>query len=982
MANRNVARGVRIALLAAGAATAGLHAPSVLAQAQELEQIVVTGSRIARAELESNAPLALVSSADIARTGLVNVGDILQNLSATDGTGLRPITTATNGSDGASQISLRNLGAERTLILVDGRRWVTDGSNIVDLNTIPASMIERVEVLKDGASAIYGSDAIAGVINIITKKQFDGLQLDAYYGVTERGDGAQDNYGITVGASGERSNVILGINYSSQEEIMAGDRKISKVSIYGCSDPASLDAFGGFCGSGTGQYGRFFVTGLPGSYTLRPGAAGDTPDDFNPWSNAARYNFAPVNYLQQPVERTNVFASGNMELTDHIEAYTKVVYTKIQSAQQLADVPATMAVNGSQGPQWTIPIAADQYFNPWDAAINQSFWRAVPVGPRNPTYDYDTYGINLGVKGDFQAMARTFNWDVGLQYNDGQYDNVGNNYINLFNLRNALGPSFRDTAGVLRCGTPGNVIRGCVPLNIFGGPDLGVAAGVVTPEEAEQMINYIGYTQVSTAGLTSTNWYGDISSEIFDLPAGPLGIAVGMEYRKNEYFNQPDTLVASGGSSDNFQEPTKGTVDVTEYYVEINIPLLKDLPGAQELTLNAANRWSDYSTYGKVGLQKIETEPGSPSTSKLNLVWRPIDEVMVRGSWGETFRAPSVVDLYSGGGESFPQASDPCRTTNWANLSVDARARCVADNVPVGGVVQTNTQIRALVGGNPFLEPEEGENYSFGVVWEPSFVDNLSLTIDYWNIALEQAIQTFGAGTVLSRCYVSGDLAYCPFVERISTGEIATVRTAGFNAAEREADGIDFSVRYSFDTERYGTFGFQWDTTYTMSDKFKLSTSSQFTEYTGFYDGEVHWEWRSNLVTTWSLGDLSAAWTMRYTSELEEDCTWWTGLGATDAKGKPVICSDPNRVQPNDLADFFGYDPDDNDVGVNVLDSKVYHDLQVSYAAPWNGVFTVGGRNIFGTEPPTVNNSFAHSFDGAYDLPGGAYWYASYKQNF
>ena len=167
MANRNVARAVRLALIAAGATSAGFHAPAVIAQDAELEQIVVTGSRIARSELESDAPLALVSSADIARTGLVSVGDVLQALSSTDGTGLRPITTQTNGSDGASQISLRNLGAERTLILVDGRRWVTDGSGIVDLNTIPSSMIERIEVLKDGASAIYGSDVLAGIINFI-----------------------------------------------------------------------------------------------------------------------------------------------------------------------------------------------------------------------------------------------------------------------------------------------------------------------------------------------------------------------------------------------------------------------------------------------------------------------------------------------------------------------------------------------------------------------------------------------------------------------------------------------------------------------------------------------------------------------------------------------------------------------------------------------------------------------------------------------
>jgi iron complex outermembrane receptor protein len=985
MANRNVARAVRLALIAAGATSAGFHAPAVIAQDAELEQIVVTGSRIARSELESDAPLALVSSADIARTGLVSVGDVLQALSSTDGTGLRPITTQTNGSDGASQISLRNLGAERTLILVDGRRWVTDGSGIVDLNTIPSSMIERIEVLKDGASAIYGSDAIAGVINIITKKEFEGVQLDAYYGTTSAGDGAQDNYGVTIGANGERGNGVVNINYSSQEAIFAKDRKISKTPYYGCTDPNVYDPFG-LCGSASTPWGSFAVPGLSGRRTLaQDGSTGESADDFVPFTSLARFNFAPQNYMQQPVERTNIFASGNYEITDHVEAYAKAVYTKIESSQQLASVPLTANMNGANGPQWQIPISSASYFNPFGQTISAWNSRSVVLGPRNPTYDYDVYGVNLGVKGDFDAFERTFNWDMGLQYNDGQYDSVGKNYVNLFNLKNALGPSFRDTEGVLRCGTPGAVISGCVPYNVFGGPDLGLANGVITAEEQAQMKNYVGYTQVSTSGNTSTNWYADISTELFQLPAGALGVAIGLEDRKNEYFDQPDTLVASGGSSDNFSEPTKGQQTVFEYYIEANIPVLKDVVGAQELTVNVANRWSEYDAKGRVGLENVESEPGNPSTTKISLIWRPIDQLMIRGSWGETFRAPSVVDLYAGQGESFPQVQDPCNTGGWATLTAEGQQQCIDDGVPVGGWVQPTGQLRALIGGNPDLTPEQGDNLTYGFVWEPTFLDNFSMTVDYWSIQLEDAIQYFGASTTLSRCYRALETDYCDLVDRTVLGEVAGINTTYFNAAEREASGVDLGLRYSFDTEGWGSFGFQWDTTYVLEDKFKLSDATEWTEATGIYDGVVHWELRSNLTTTWSLDNLSAAWTMRYTSELEDDC--WVGspdygYGYTKFNDgeTPMLCSDPNKKMSNDLADYWGYER--GTVGVNILDSMVYHDLQVSYSAPWNGVITVGGRNIFGSEPPLVNNSFAHSFDGAYDLPGGPYWYASYKQNF
>lgn len=975
---------VRMVIAAAGAAVI-VPLSSSFAHAQEggeekLEQVVVTGSRIVSSELESVAPLTVVSAEDIARTGLNNLGDVLFNLSSSDGTALRPITTATNGSDGSSQISLRNLGSGRTLVLVDGRRWITGGSGVVDLNTIPTAMIERVEVLKDGASAIYGSDAIAGVINVILRKNFDGIQLNANVGITDQGDGRQDSYSLTIGASSDKSSGVIGLAYAAQEPIFARDRTIAQTPLYGCTDPADPTKLTAAyaCGSASNAYGRFVVGGS--SRALIPGQAGTSPSHFRGFTNADRYNYAPVNYIQQPVARYNLFSAGSTQLSDNVEAYAKLAYTKIQAAQQLAEVPATPSVAGANGPQWTIGIPSTNVFNPFGAQINSWGFRFVAVGPRNPTYDYDTYGVNLGMKGDFEFADKTLSWDVGVQSNVGRYDSVGNNYINLFNLRNAVGPSFRDSQGTLRCGTPTAIIPGCVPFNVFGGPDLGVAKGVITAAEARAMVNYVGYTQVSTAGLDSTNWYADVSTELFDLPAGPVAVAVGFEYRKNDYFDQPDTLVASGGSSDNFSEPTKGGTAVKEYFIEAAIPIVKDLPFINELNLSFANRWSDYSGSGRVGLTSVDVSPGKPSTYKAGLTWRPIEEVLVRATIGETFRAPSVTDLFAGKGEGFPVSSDPCNTSSFGSLNAAQKARCQAAGVPVGGAVQLNSQLRQLGGGNPNLQPEEGENWTAGIVWDASVVPGLSITLDYWSVELDNAISGFGAGTILSRCHRLLQEEYCGFIERITadgSGSVAAVNATSFNAAQRQAAGWDLGVRYALETERFGRFSWQWDTTKVTKDRSKLFDSTDFTDYVGYYTGGVSWEVRSNLSTNWQYGDFSVNWTMRYMSEQLSECFWFNNFGETDKDGNAWTCNNPDGA----ALEFFGWDPA-SDKGFNRFGSHIYHDLQASWKTPWKGVVTIGGRNITGKEPVVTDGSFAHSFEGAYDLPGGPYWYAAYSQKF
>ena len=334
------------------------------ADAEDVEEVIVTGSKIKKSVFDSSKPLEIISDAAIERTGLNNIGDILQSISSNDGNGIRPVTTATNGGDGSNEISLRNLGAGRTLVLVDGRRWVTDAFGSVDMNTIPASIIQRVEILKDGASSIYGSDAVAGVINIITKKDYDGFEMRAFTGEYEAGYGKQDSISMQFGSTSEKSSSILSLSFATQAEIMAGEIPRANQPYYGCSNvpnsgtgpqnsptnlgpsPEQNSGYGNFapasdsfvCGSSFPAYGRYFTL----NKYLEPGKSGASVDDFIPWSNAGRYNYAPVNHVQNPIDQYSVYGYSDYDISDDLTAYVQINYTKSRRDNQLAQVPMTV----------------------------------------------------------------------------------------------------------------------------------------------------------------------------------------------------------------------------------------------------------------------------------------------------------------------------------------------------------------------------------------------------------------------------------------------------------------------------------------------------------------------------------------------------------------------------------------------------------------------------------------------------------------
>lgn len=970
----------------AGTGAAFAQAAPATTAPNELDRVTVTGSRIRQVDKESASPVLTIDRTQLEATGLTSVGDVLFNITASDGGALRNITTSTNGSDGTQNVSLRGLGATRTLVLVNGRRWLTDGNGTVDLNTIPLAVVERIEVLKDGASAIYGSDAIAGVINVITRKNFEGGEARAYLGAYSKGDGFQQSYDFTLGSNNDRVNTVFSLSYTDQTPVLAKDRTLSEVPVFGGGDLSS----GGYFGSGStlrGNFTRCAATptvnlatgfrscGAAGSaLTLNEGSKGTSPGDFRKFvsyttdgsGHSDRYNYSPVNYLLQPIQRFNIYGQGTLKLTDHVTANVQATYVKRRSEQQLAEVPLTMDIRGLQGPQYAFTPSKDSFFNPFKQDIRNFNFRAQAVGPRHNSYDVDALAVTTWLEGDFELFGRGMFWDAGYSYLDTKSNLQGANYVNLFNLKNAVGASRRNAVtGALQClDAGGNVIAGCTPYNLFGGPDLGLAAGTITKAEYDAMNRYIRYTLVEAQEAKTKDYFANLSGDIFDLPAGPLGFAVGVEHRTNSYYDQPDALVAGGGSSTNFREPTSGNISSDEQYAELNIPVLADVPFFKLLELNLAARHSKYDSSGVFGPNQVNPDIGGDVSRKVGIKWKMFDQFLLRGTYSESFRAPSVSDLFSGGQESFPNALDPCAIGRFAGLSAASQAKCVADGVPQGGYAQPNTQIRALNGGNPNLKPEFGTTKSLGFVYSPTWLNNFEMTLDWYNIKLQDALAFRGAQTVLNNCYRSLDPFFCGFVKRDSSGNVFDLRGSSFNQTNGQVEGYDMQLKYRLPETAYGRFGFQFDSTYqTKNDLFGT---------VGEYNGSPTWRLRSNLTTTWQMGDFDATWAMRYYSGLDEDCSGYENLddyGIT--VGKQELCNktDPSKFAATRTAE-------------NHLGAVTYHDIQVGWKTPWNAKVSVGARNVFGKEPPRTLNSFAHSFDGAYDLPQGGFYYMQYNQKF
>ncbi|MEH6422193.1 TonB-dependent receptor [Pseudomonas sp. CGJS7] len=889
-------------------------------QATTLDRVEVVGSRIKRADLETSQPVFTLSREEIQKQGLTSIADVLQRIS-TNGAALN--RTFNNGGDGSASISLRNLGAKRTLVLLNGRRWSTQLDGSVDLNTIPSAIIERVEVLKDGASTIYGSDAIAGVVNIVTRSNYEGAEASAYIGQFGQGDGGREAYDFTLGVRNDRGSLLLGASYVKEDEVMAGARKISA---------GGPPFFGGQ--SPVGVPGSFVDPKDNKTYILGPNG------QFVPFnSDVHGYNTAPDNYMLTPQERTGIFAQGLYDITDKVTFRSEFLYNQRTSEQLLAAMP----VSGYK-------LSKDSIYNPTKGTANPrdltTSRRYVESGGRSFNQDVKTFHFYGGFEGVFDVGERQFNWDVGYRYDRTDENSLTYGLFNKQAINNAMGPSFIDAGGVARCGTPSAIIQGCVPINPLG------PIGSIS----KQALDYISFTAHDSTKLESKSYTLNVTGDLFDLPAGPLSFAAGYERRSESGQFDPDAFIASGQSTGNGTKPTKGSYSLDDLYLELSVPVLKDLPFAKLLDFSLATRRSDYDTFG------------STLNSKFGFRWKPFDDLMIRGNWAEGFRAPDIIALYRGDADSFESYADPCSRHSGRRSNAAINAKCLAEGLPAsfeqpGSGSSRQTREPFTFGSNPDLMPETSTSTTLGFVYNPSWLPGFDISVDWYRIKIKDAITTPTVRFILDKCYTgtaAEQAIYCKLFKRDmsypgSPGIITDMDLRPMNAAQYEVEGYDMTMHYRLPETRWGKFAISWDTTYTARWDFKATKDSEAEKRLGRYfggDRDPYWRIRSNLNLDWTYGDFGATWGMRYMSGLEEECP----------QAYAQYCSNPKEL-------------------TNRLPATTYHDVQFRYNTPWNATVAVGSNNVFAKEPPLALTAPYNQFDPQYDVPG-RFYYLQYRQRF
>ncbi|HWT12795.1 MAG TPA: TonB-dependent receptor, partial [Allosphingosinicella sp.] len=849
------------------------------AATEDDQAILVTGSRIRRDPLDQDQPVVFVDRQDIDRTGLVSTAEVLQRLPSSGGALNSRFNNSGNFGNppdgggvgaGAAEVDLRYLGSRRTLVLLDGLRYVNAASasgvpGSVDLNTIPENMIERIEVLQAGAGAIYGSDAIAGVVNIIPLTSQDGIRAAVQAGGFLEGDGFTQSYQLSWGSgdSSDSTRIVVGGHYVRQDEVSAGSRELSQFPTPG------LGACDNTCSSGTPN-GRFIL--LDQDLTLIAPVIGRaaTPADFRNFAGAPdRFNFAPYNLQQIPLERYGAFVTLVQELGETANLTVRGIYNRRNSRNQAAPLPLFVGPDAGNGNLLdTISIDVTNPFNPFGVTLrgddpltddgndettedneqNLTFIgrRVVEGGPRRYDQEVDTYYASATLDGSFEMLGHDWYWDVNGVWGRNRAEQTVQGNINAANLARALGP-------VANCTGP------CVPFNIFGG------AGSIT----EAMLAYVSFEQRDSSRQRLWDVSANITGGLFELPGGTAAIALGVEHRDQKGRFDPDPIVAAGLGSDIPALPTSGGFNVDEAFAELRLPLLAETPFFHRLEVTGAARYSDYSS------------SGSTTTFSAGVNWEPIEDLLFRGSWAEGFRAPSIGELFGTPSRFDQEVRDPCSadTTTGRNFSNDAtvRANCIAEGVPAdGSYEQLNSQISVLTGGNEDLSAETSESWVFGAVWRPSFAPRLSLEANYFDIRVDGAIQAIDAAVLLGRCANTLDALSCDAITRTNSGQISQIRGFLQNIASIETDGFDVTLNYRSPATGLGTFGLFWTNTFLRNYTVSVPATDGITviEREGTEQGspdQAFPRYKSTAILDWTLGAFGASLTGRYIGGVDED---------------------------------------------------------------------------------------------------------------
>ena len=929
---------VRTCLALGAVGVLGLTAAPAFAQeesGQTLERIEVTGSRIRAVDVETAQPVFSISRQEIEAQGFASVADILQNISAAGSPPISRAAPLSSGENpGGQYIDLRGIGANRTLVLVNGKRLPLTTSGLQDLSAVPAIMVERIDILKDGASSIYGSDAIAGVVNIITRRNFDGMQVEAYYGQFSEGDGETERFSGVLGTNSDRGYITLGAEYRKENGVWAKDRDFA--------DPRRNPTV-------VGQWGNFLYNG--GYWAPDRGSSAIGLENFHRQTSDDTSVPTDQMHFQSPLEARTLFISAGYDLSSAVHFSADVGYSQRTADSQIAGYPFQSAAFGT-------PMSAGSYFNP----VGQSLtWRRRGWEvPRTTSRELNSWRFAPSLEGTLDFGKRYIDWQVGYTYADNDLTNVQRGDFHLANVAASVGPSFLNDNGIVQCGTPDAPIAlsSCTPWNPFAG----FGTGAVENSLDDPAVQAFLFPTFQSIGSTSTTTYfANASGNLFTLPAGDLSYAVGYERRKEKGGYSPDALSQSGAASTLAAGATYGEYSLDEFFVELDIPLISEVTGFQELGLSIASRYSDYDSFGDT------------TNNKVGFRWRPINDLLVRATWAEGFRAPSISQLYGGGSQTFTTGfRDPCDS-----VYGDARgsARCLQD-VPADyrqlrqGFVPTTgpadqTPVPFVSGSNALLQPETAESYTAGIVYSPSFVENLNISLDWWRIEIEDTMVSDHPNNILSDCYISLIESRCAMFSRDPNMHIVNNLTYGQrNAGFTKIEGFDFGVNYRYESENFGAFGVNWNSSY-FSDYLTKSTNDPgviAAPSVGFArNGGIVFRMRSNLGLSWSYGDFGATWGMRYYSNSKELCA---------VAGR---CNSPGYSAPWTQGAIQNY---------HTNGSTTYNDVQVRWNAPWDATISLGANNVFDKIAPPMYSQPSSNFDyyGGFDI--GRFVYMKYQQNF
>jgi iron complex outermembrane receptor protein len=927
---------------------------------KNLESVTVTGSRIRGVDIETAQPVITITQADIQKTGLVNVGDILQNLTISGSpTFSKASVLLANTEQGGQYVNLYNLGENRTLVLVNGKRWMTSLNGLTDVSTIPASLIDHIDVLKDGASAIYGSDAIAGVVNIILKDHYDGAEFNGSVGQNQGGDGRTQAYSVTFGSTTDKSSMVFSATFNKTDPVWAKSRNLTQY-MYG-PDYGLLGL------SGTGPWGRVTDPNTGDSYVINhtggysgQGVGADSTQlgNYHPGPNYPDDYFNPTSQMmeQLPTELKSMFTQESYNITDNITFKATGMYAERSSSTQVAGYPFNTAIL-VPGINPSVLLSGDSYYNPFPGQdVNVA--RRVTELPRIANEESKSFHFDAGFDGAFQVGQYSWNWDAGFDYNKYDIESHSSGNLNLVNLQKAMGPSFLNSEGAVQCGTAADPIAlsSCVPFNILGGPSASTPAA----------LQYINALEQMSMQSVSKEFTANITGGLFEMPlnAGTFSFAAGVDHRAVNGYNDPDPMASQGYTTDLVSGPTSGGYTLNEAYLELSIPVLKDLPGVKSLSFDVASRYSNYSNFG------------STTNNKYSFQYLPIEDLKLRGTFAKGFRAPTIGDLYGGGSQSFDYYTDPCDVSFGSRGNGAVSANC---NAALGSAAanfhQLDTAGNPVQGpgtqgatpffqstGNTALQPEKSTTRTLGLIYSPHFVDGLDFTLDYYKIRINNVITGISADYTLDQCYQYSVQSFCDQFTRDAKGQVVGLREGTANLGWVQTSGYTFGATYRLPQTSFGQFNVSLDANYLDEYTEQSEPGAQKVNYAGQW-GSPHW--RINTGVDWKLGNWGATWDVRYYGAFLDQC-----FSTSD----PVAhCNMPDYESKN-----WGYGTGANRMGVVIM-----NDIQGSYQLPWNATVAVGVRDMFNKHPPinfSVSNNSGTFIDPVLDL--GRYFYLQYNQKF